>query len=59
MVYLFERDRLWRLTRAIRPAAERPEANFGHHLALSADGGHAAAQGAALHVFALGPALAH
>ena len=54
LVYLFERDRFWRLARTIRPATSLPEANFGHHLALSADGRHAAVQGAGLHMFTLG-----
>jgi hypothetical protein len=53
LVYLFERDRFWRLARTIRSATSTADANFGHHLALSADGRHAAAQGAVLHVFAL------
>jgi FG-GAP repeat len=51
--YLFERDRLWRLARTIRPATETADANFGHHVALSADGRHAAVQGKVLHVFTL------
>jgi hypothetical protein len=52
-VYLFERDRLWRLARTLRPATGAADANFGHHLAISADGDRAAAQGRALHVFTL------
>jgi hypothetical protein len=51
--YLFERDRLWRLARALRPATEAVDANFGHHLAISGDGGEAVVQGRALHVFTL------
>ena len=51
--YLFERDRLWRLARTLRPATEAADANFGHHLAISGDGGEAVVQGRALHVFTL------
>jgi hypothetical protein len=53
-VYLFERDRLWRLARTLRPATEAADTHFGHHLAISADGGEAAVQGRALHEFTLG-----
>lgn len=54
VAYLYERDgRFWGLPRAIRPATNRADANFGHHLALGPDGGHLAAQGAVLHVFTL------
>ena len=37
----------------ICPATNQPDANFGHHIALSADGRHAAVQGVRLHVFLL------
>jgi hypothetical protein len=53
VAYLFERATAWSLARTIRPSAATPEANFGHHLALSGDGRHAAIQGAVIHVFTL------
>jgi len=37
----------------ICPATNQPDANFGHHIALSADDRHAAVQGVRLHVFML------
>lgn len=53
VAYVYDHDRLWRLSRTLRPATNAEDANFGHHLALSADGRHAAVQGAVIHVFAL------
>jgi hypothetical protein len=56
-VYLYDRDGpYWDLSRMIRPATNRADTDFGHHLALSPDGRHLAAQGAVLHVFTLGRA---
>jgi hypothetical protein len=54
VVYIYDRDRtFWDLARTLRPATNRVDANFGHHLALSPDGSHLAAQGVVLHVFTL------
>ena len=53
VAYVYDYDRIWHLTRKLRPATEAEDANFGHHLALSADGRHVAVQGAVIHVFAL------
>jgi hypothetical protein len=54
VAYLFDRDRSWGLARTIRPATNTPDANFGHHVAISRDGRHLAVQGAVIHVFELG-----
>ena len=53
VAYVYDYDGFWRLSRTLRPATNAEDANFGHHLALSADGHHAAVQGAVIHVFAL------
>jgi hypothetical protein len=53
VAYLYERDQFWHLARALRPATNAEDANFGHHLTLSADGRQVAIQGAVIHVFAL------
>ena len=45
----------WSLARVIRPETNAADANFGHHLALSGDGTHAAVQGSVIHVFTLRP----
>ena len=54
--YLFARDRFWSLARTIRPATNTPDANFGHHVAISRDGRYIAAQGEVIHVFSPGGA---
>ena len=53
VAYLYERGGPWRLAQTIRPATNVEDANFGHNVALSADGRHAAVQGAVIHVFDL------
>lgn len=54
IAYLYDRDRGWALARTIRPATPAADANFGHRLAISPDGGTLAVQGAVIHVFANG-----
>lgn len=53
IAYLYERTPYWRVARTLRASRPAPDANFGHHLALSPDGRTAAIQGAELHVIAL------
>ena len=53
VAYLYERDQFWQLARTLVPGNRAEDANFGHHLALSPDGGSAAVQGAAIHLFKL------
>lgn len=49
--YLYARGEGWGYRGAIRPAVERARADFGHRVALGADGQHLAVQGAVLHLF--------
>lgn len=51
--YLYGLDREWTLTRVVRPAVNRADANFGHRLGVSQHSRRIAVQGAALHVFEL------
>lgn len=53
--YLFERDLYWELAQRLHAAEPTADANFSHHLALSADGRVAAIQGNGLQVVSLGP----
>ena len=53
VAYVYELRRVLAPLPTLRPATNAEDAKRGHHLALSADGHHAAVQGAVIHVFAL------